>query len=463
MKRRREAAKIINYNESALANKENTAPSKKRKLEYTTPKKKALLSTPKHGAQSVLKKYGLKVKDDEDPMYGKYASVYAATVVSSPSPFTPNTITDDIFSIATPTKRINFQSPNVMVKVQVNKQYKNANNICLREMDVNRTLVTTLGQKCNNFVRMYAAQNTNTGIEEDEGENHMIYVMERADESLREYISRQRKQKSGVTPGFLKSCLLQLLFVLHLAQTSCEFQHNDLHFKNVLLKKLKDNVTACAFHAHDRIYLTRERYMVKIADFGLSRIKLPNGNVVYNEKTGDNFMESHDLNEMYIELKSLKINWKDIEDKEQRAVEQSKFNAFKRLMAKGIYGPGHLLKHEYFDSCIVEDNDSLYSSQVLHFGSDPTTSERDVLQRSISRQINDALLLSPDRKRLRFEASDAAPQSVPDIVVQQQSTTSVSVPSQEEQQKPVQEVTTIKPVRRRRKPVRNIIFTSQME
>ena len=175
-------------------------------------------------------------------------------------------------------------------------------------------------------------------------------------------------------------------------------------------------------------------------------------------------MESHDLNEMYIELKSLKINWKDIEDKEQRAVEQSKFNAFKRLMAKGIYGPGHLLKHEYFDSCIVEDNDSLYSSQVLHFGSDPTTSERDVLQRSISRQISDALLLSPDRKRLRFEASDAAPpQSVPDIVVQQQSTTSVSVPSQEEQQKPVQEVTTIKPVRRRRKPVRNIIFTSQME
>lgn len=381
-----------------------------------------LLATPKQGARSALKQFGLRVVDDEIPKHGKHASVYAAKVIMSPSPHTPgNQITEAIF--ATPKKRLKFQSPNVMIKVQANTKYKDKNNICIREMNINSALNAALGNQCPNFIRMYAVRNTNSGIveeteeeddepvrarnnkrkrdESDEHVPHFIYVMEKADETLRDFVSRMTKNESGVTPNFIRSCLFQLFYVLHMAQTTCEFQHNDLHFKNVLLKKLKNTSNTCAFHLNGKTFVSTEEYLVKLADFGLSRVKLPNGSIVYNERIGDMFSDTVDIQSVHTQLKSVKVKWDVVENKDERTAQQSLFSKLKREMSKGLSGPGQLLKHEFFNPMIVSDCDSL-SGGVLHFGDKHSSNEKENFRESISSQIGSAMVLSPNRKRFRF-------------------------------------------------------------
>lgn len=361
---------------------------------FTPLRNSNLLATPNHGAHSVLKKYGLKVLDNQTPKHGKYASVYAATV-TSPAIKNLNEMASPVLD--TPKRPLLFQSPNVMIKVQMNSKYKDKDNICIREMNINKVLTSNLGNRCPNFIHMYAASNIKSGIDEEESDTnpHFIYVMEKADMTLREYMKKKEKE-SGVTCNFIKSCLFQLFFFLALAQESCEFQHNDLHFNNVLLKKLKDNVQAISFHIGNRIYMTNERYLIKLADFGLSRIKLSNGQIICNKNSRcDFFAESEDIKQIYRELRTRKMNWNNIADEGERQKQRSLFRDLKQMMGKEIYGPKDLLNHAFFDSFVVsEDDPNLNSDQVLHFGDFQSSNERENLRKSLSEQINNAAVLS---------------------------------------------------------------------
>jgi serine/threonine protein kinase len=107
----------------------------------------------------------------------------------------------------------------------------------------------------------------------------MHYVLECADITLADV-----KQLSLYD---FKCILFQILFALQIAQKEYEFVHNDLHAKNILLmnREKSEYLKICD---GDNTWFT-SGYVVKITDFGLSRIKLPDSRIIYNK----NKPESH--------------------------------------------------------------------------------------------------------------------------------------------------------------------------
>lgn len=80
----------------------------------------------------------------------------------------------------------------------------------------------------------------------------------------------------------VKSIAFQLLFALLVAQGEHEFAHLDLHLKNILLQTLDaDQVLE---YTVSSVKYRCASFMVKIADFGLSRITTDAGEVVYNDR-----------------------------------------------------------------------------------------------------------------------------------------------------------------------------------
>lgn len=111
-------------------------------------------------------------------------------------------------------------------------------------------------------------------------------VLERADATL--YAMR-----ADFSFAVWRDVLFQILYALYVAQTEYEFVHHDLHIQNVLLKRLKlvhvpdsSDVEANlgVFQIGGLKWYSRGPWIVKLSDFGLSRIKLVDGDgsVVYD-------------------------------------------------------------------------------------------------------------------------------------------------------------------------------------
>jgi serine/threonine protein kinase len=66
-----------------------------------------------------------------------------------------------------------------------------------------------------------------------------------------------------------RSVLFQTLYALYVAGEELEFNHNDLHLKNILLKSMKPG--DYNQHVDDNITWFTTSFEVKICDFGLSR------------------------------------------------------------------------------------------------------------------------------------------------------------------------------------------------
>jgi serine/threonine protein kinase len=103
----------------------------------------------------------------------------------------------------------------------------------------------------------------------------MYYVLEYCDTTL-------DKQREQLSLRQLKSIAFQLIYALHVAQGENEFAHLDLHMKNVLLQTL-DASDAIEYDVGGRVHRC-DSFMVKIADFGLSRITLDDGRVIFNDR-----------------------------------------------------------------------------------------------------------------------------------------------------------------------------------
>jgi Haspin like kinase domain len=107
-----------------------------------------------------------------------------------------------------------------------------------------------------------------------------------------------------------RSLALQTIYALYVAQRRLEFVHYDLHLNNLLTASMPAGVRACALQIDDgtRWYVTGE--LVKIADFGLSRLRLErSGVVLYNHKmrTRGVFSTTHDICQLADGLKSIKM------------------------------------------------------------------------------------------------------------------------------------------------------------
>jgi serine/threonine protein kinase len=91
----------------------------------------------------------------------------------------------------------------------------------------------------------------------------MHFILEYADSTLFEM-----KDKLDLLQ--FKSVLFQILYALYIAQTELEFNHNDLHLKNILLKWVPNGEFA-EFKDYDGTCWYTNSYTVKICDFGISR------------------------------------------------------------------------------------------------------------------------------------------------------------------------------------------------
>jgi len=155
------------------------------------------------------------------------------------------------------------------------------------------------------FVEWFKAKEKNKSV--------MMYSMECADLTLNDF--------RVVTLYQYKCFLFQTLFALYVAQKEYEFMHNDLHLQNVLLIQPKKENEYVAFKDGDLIWYTTG-HVVKLTDFGLSRIKLENNNVVYNTKQPftEGFFPSKDvemiLSEFTKKMKVVPESWFDESDLE---------------------------------------------------------------------------------------------------------------------------------------------------
>lgn len=118
-----------------------------------------------------------------------------------------------------------------------------------------------------------------------------------------ERVGRMRSVLFGAVSdarGFT-ALVFQILWALACAQKRYSFVHNDLHMKNVLLC-LPDHSETCQAYLDDsnQCWFT-DRFLVKIADFGLSRITLASKNeVLYNTNNSysELFDPARDLSEL---------------------------------------------------------------------------------------------------------------------------------------------------------------------
>ena len=85
-----------------------------------------------------------------------------------------------------------------------------------------------------------------------------------------------------VTLSQARELLFQILCAIATGQQECELVHYDLHSRNVLIRRLANDETASIKLDGKLFYL--QSFIVKITDFGLSRVRLPDGRVLHNTK-----------------------------------------------------------------------------------------------------------------------------------------------------------------------------------
>lgn len=160
-------------------------------------------------------------------------------------------------------------------------------------------------------------------------------VLEKADTTL--YAIR-----SDLSFNIFRDVLFQILYALYVGQTEFEFVHHDLHIQNVLLKKLKVNIAEYmgeeisspsrskndtmrdmideermveenvgVFKLGEKIWYSRGPWMAKLSDFGLSRIRMVDGDggVVYDltQPLAEAFLGDKDVLKILDEFSRSKI------------------------------------------------------------------------------------------------------------------------------------------------------------
>jgi hypothetical protein len=247
----------------------------------------------------------LKPLGDKDPKSGKHGSVFVVTPATPYSSFSSSS-TSSLSVFASPTS-VSTKSKRYAVKKQQLRNPKDPNDIAYRELRILGRLSQLHDEnRCFNFVRYYDHAKTSALFSEEEearevtsqDEQNLYIVMECADETLFE---RARKPLSI---GSYREILFQVLYALVVAQDTLKFMHNDLHLRNILLKKLPAG-THCKLHdprtekkkkgennkdknekPGTSWYLLRGE-LVKLADFGVSRAEVREGEVLCHRPSGN--------------------------------------------------------------------------------------------------------------------------------------------------------------------------------
>lgn len=265
----------------------------------------------------------------------------------------------EVFFVLTPT----YKKNTLAIKRQIIKSPNNPKDQAYRELLIFNYLSNL---QCQNFINIFdwykirPPLSPHDYIEENKenlnNKQFMHIVMEYAEEVL-------AKIKTLYLSEY-KSILFQILFALYKAQKELEFNHNDLHAKNILLKKLSKE----SFHLYEteidgiKYKWKTIHYSVKICDFGLSRIREPITNkIIFNPKNPwlETFLPGKDIEQLstvFSKIKIIKwdINYIEEDDDEEDILEKihqekRSLRDLKMRMKKGI-PPIQLITHKFFYS-----------------------------------------------------------------------------------------------------------------
>jgi serine/threonine protein kinase len=286
---------------------------------------------------------------DTKPEKGKFAQVYMASRLE------PNPDSND------------SEDVEIAVKSQQIRDPSNSFDASYRELMIFKELASLKSENsCDGFVTMYDWFKTD-GDDKTEGKQYMNFVLEKADETLRQHLTRNKE----IPLARYKSILFQILYALSVAQKKYQFVHHDLHLKNIMLKKLPENIKKVVFCINPKCYVSNEDFVVKITDFGLSRITLPTKEVIHNPKTSPFFDPSIDLNQIVHEFRVIKIVWPDdmVDDEKQN------LKNLRQILSKATLHVDFdgLIRHPFFasmtrDAPSVSDLSMEAPTDTLWFG-----------------------------------------------------------------------------------------------
>ncbi|KAL9656002.1 hypothetical protein ABK040_007623 [Willaertia magna] len=199
-------------------------------------------------------------------------------------------------------------------------------------------------------------------------------IMEKADGNLTELIKKYNtnKTKKGnckLPIVIVQNILFQILFALHVAQSLCKFQHNDMHIGNILFKYLpcitkkeeikRDGIAFFEiFNNKEYIWITKCDFVIKIADYGLSRIYSKEEDEIIHSGKGHNggsdFNQCIDLEKLKEIMQSkLVIDSSLCETREEKEMLKSYSDLKRMIKAHCGVQPKDLLQHEFFNSLKV--------------------------------------------------------------------------------------------------------------
>ncbi|KAL0488200.1 hypothetical protein AKO1_015344 [Acrasis kona] len=243
---------------------------------------------------------------------------------------------------------------------------------------------------------------------------YMNFVMERADITLLDYL---KKSDFSLLITQFKCILFQVLFTLHVSQQEYDFVHNDLHLCNIMLKEVRrpSDVLHSVFSYEHICWLCPFDlfpFLVKLLDFGNSRIKVPNGEILCNEKTPvlctfDPFRDKLQFSRQFMRVQ---IRW---EGHPSEATLSEFRNFKKKLYNEYCYTPFELLCDPFFHSltCDLGDlNIDLDKYKDYIYGDvnnlSDSRSKEDVLKVKNKRNSEGSTLLLTTQHKASFQAGE---------------------------------------------------------
>lgn len=231
----------------------------------------------------------------------------------------------------------------------------------------------------------------------------MNLIMNQAGEPLQSLIGKGKT----ISLYIFKQILFQVLFSLAKAQEACEFMHNDLHLKNILIDNQKENSLTPKYYSYEDsngTWFVDSTIIITIVDFGLSRITLDDDTVIHNN-VHQHFLPSSDIERLGSEFSKFKISsWSpylnDIasssEEKEQRGLKRKLMSKMK----KG-HSASKLIQDAFFDSMksippnLISKQECITPPQTLSNHADNSDVVLTPLRSTRNQKINDCSPISP--------------------------------------------------------------------
>lgn len=181
-------------------------------------------------------------------------------------------------------------------KLFVIKESKKSHSVLLNEAIVGFCL-----NELRNLIPHFIYSYSYFKCGEDDG--HKICAKDKSNEYLSIEIIQNaktmREKFLDLTYQEIVDVFLQIFSCLDLAQHFFKFVHYDLHNENIILEENKLNISIDIFKNGKKITEIKPKYIVRIIDFGMSRIDIDK-NIIYQYKECKEFNSCFDIYKIFM-------------------------------------------------------------------------------------------------------------------------------------------------------------------